>query len=147
MYSRYKIYRVSRDHFYHQAVYGIIPVGVIEASVTLSSQSANLLPVGDEFILLQMDLGGILGIRLLQTLNIATQCVDLIERENFKLQYYKPWVVLLLHVQLRIIRSIHIISTICTKIVIIPFELLSFVSKFYRCNSSLWRWPLASEFT
>lgn len=75
---RFYLYTVSLEITYHQAVYGIIPVGVIEASVTLSSQSANLLPVGDEFILLQMDLGGILGIRLLQTLNIATQCVDLI---------------------------------------------------------------------
>lgn len=47
--------------------------------MALSSKSANLFPVGDEFVLLQMDLGGILRMRLLQALCITTQCVNLIE--------------------------------------------------------------------
>lgn len=50
--------------------------------MAFSSQSADLFPVGDEFILLQMDLGGILGMCLLQALSITAQCVDLIERKG-----------------------------------------------------------------
>lgn len=53
-------------------------VGVVEAGAALSSQSADLLPVGDELVLLQVDLGGILGMRLLQTLHFDTECVDLV---------------------------------------------------------------------
>lgn len=56
---------------------GSLPVGVVETGVALSGQSANLFPVGDEFVFLQMDLGGVLWMSLLQALCIATQCVDL----------------------------------------------------------------------
>lgn len=63
---------------YHQAVAGILPIGVVQAGVALSGQGANLFPVGDEFVLLQMDLGSILGMCLLQALCITTQCVYLI---------------------------------------------------------------------
>lgn len=59
-----------------------LPVGVIQAGVALSGQSTNLLPVGDELVFLQMDLGGILGMCLLKALCITTKCVDLIEREE-----------------------------------------------------------------
>lgn len=71
------VYAGSKD-----SVCGILPVGVVQASVALSGQGANLFPIGDEFILLQMDLGGILGMCLLQALCITTQWVDLIEREE-----------------------------------------------------------------
>lgn len=37
-------------------VSAILPVGVIQASMALSCESANLLPVGDKFIFLQQDL-------------------------------------------------------------------------------------------
>lgn len=59
------------------ALGGVLPVGVVEAGVALRGQSADLLPVGDEFVLLQVDLGGVVGVCLLQALCISTQCVDL----------------------------------------------------------------------
>lgn len=61
---------------------GILQIGVVQPSVALSGQSANLFPVGDEFVLLKMDLGGILGMCLLQALCITTQCVDLKEKKK-----------------------------------------------------------------
>lgn len=48
--------------------------------VALSGQCVDLLPVGDQLVLLQVDLGGVLGVCLLQALCIAAQFVDLIER-------------------------------------------------------------------
>lgn len=45
--------------------------------MTLSSQTPNALPVCDEFIFLEVDLGGILGMCLLQMLRITTERVDL----------------------------------------------------------------------
>lgn len=53
--------------------------------MALRSQSTNLFPVGDKLILLQMDLGGVLGMGLLQALCIAAQCVDLVERDEEEL--------------------------------------------------------------
>lgn len=52
-------------------------VGVVEASVALGGQSADLLPVGDQFFLLQVDLGGILGVGLLKALHVSAQSVHL----------------------------------------------------------------------
>lgn len=66
----------------HQTVSNSLPVGVIQAGVALSGQCANLLPVSDKLVFLQMDLGGILGMCLLKALCITTKCVDLIEREK-----------------------------------------------------------------
>lgn len=60
----------------------ILPIGVIQVGMAFSGQSANLFPVSDKFIFLQMDLRGILGMGLLQTLCITSQCVNLIEREE-----------------------------------------------------------------
>ncbi len=67
---------------FDRAVLAILPVGIIEAGMALSSQSANLFPVGDEFILLQVDLGGILGMCLLQAFSITTESIDLIEGQK-----------------------------------------------------------------
>ncbi len=69
-------------NFYHRVVPAILPVGIIEAGMALSSQSANLFPVGDEFVLLQVDLGGILGMCLLQAFSITTESIDLIEGQK-----------------------------------------------------------------
>lgn len=52
--------------------------------MALSSKSVNLFPVGDKFVLFQMDLGGILGMGLLQALCITTQCVNLMEIKILK---------------------------------------------------------------
>lgn len=60
----------------------VLLVGVVEASVALGGQSADLLPVGDQFFLLQVDLGGILGVGLLQALHVSAQSVHLSPREN-----------------------------------------------------------------
>lgn len=53
------------------------PVGVVEAGVTLGGQRADLLPVGDELVALQVDLGGVLGVGLLQALGLAAKSVYL----------------------------------------------------------------------
>ena len=59
-----------------------LPVGVVEAGVALGSQRADLLPVGDELVLLQVDLGGVLRVCLLQALCVSTQSVHLEDREQ-----------------------------------------------------------------
>lgn len=61
---------------------GVLLVGVVEASVAFGGQSADLLPVGDQFFLLQMDLGGVLGVGLLQALHVSAQGVHLSQRER-----------------------------------------------------------------
>lgn len=53
------------------------PVGVIEASVSLSRQGTDLLPVGNEFVSFQVDLSGVLGVCLLQTVCLTTKSVYL----------------------------------------------------------------------
>lgn len=53
------------------------PVGVVEAGVAFGSQGADLLPVGDELVPLLLYLIGVLGVRLLQTLRLHAQGVDL----------------------------------------------------------------------
>lgn len=68
-----------------QVVYSILQIGVFQAGVALCSQSANLFPVGDKLILLQMDLGGVLGMGLLQARRITAQCVDLVESDEEEL--------------------------------------------------------------
>lgn len=47
--------------------------------MALSSQRLNLLPVGDEFIFLQVDLGSVLRMGLLQALGVPTQSVHLVD--------------------------------------------------------------------
>lgn len=48
--------------------------------MALSGEGANLLPVGDEFVLLQEDLRGVLWVRLLQAFRITAKCVNLIQK-------------------------------------------------------------------
>lgn len=45
--------------------------------MALSSQGADLLPVGNELVSLEVDLRGILGVSLLQTLRFTAQSVHL----------------------------------------------------------------------
>lgn len=61
---------------------GILLVGVVEASVALGGQSADLLPVGDQFFLLQVDLRGVLRVGLLQPLYVGAESVHLSPRER-----------------------------------------------------------------
>lgn len=58
------------------------PVGVVQAGVALSSQGANLLPVGHQLVFLHVDLGGVLRMRLLQTTCISTQGVHLVDKHS-----------------------------------------------------------------
>lgn len=60
------------------AFIGILLVGVVQTGTALSRQSANLFPVGDKFVLFQMDLRSVLGMCLLQVLSVTTQSFDLI---------------------------------------------------------------------
>lgn len=60
------------------AFIGILLVGVVQTGTALSRQSANLFPVGDKFVLFQMDLRSVLGMSLLQVLSVTTQSFDLI---------------------------------------------------------------------
>lgn len=61
---------------------GVLLVGVVEARVALGRQGADLLPVGNQLVLLQVDLGGVLGVRLLQTLHVSAQRVHLSHRQR-----------------------------------------------------------------
>lgn len=58
------------------------PVWVIESSVSLSRQGTDLLPVGNEFVSFQVDLRGILGVCLLQTVCLAAKSVYLKKGEH-----------------------------------------------------------------
>lgn len=53
------------------------PVGVIEPSMSLSCQGTDLFPVGNEFVSFQVDLRGVLGVCLLQTVCLAAKSVYL----------------------------------------------------------------------
>lgn len=57
---------------------GLVLVGVVEAGVAFSSQSSDLLPVGDQLVLFQMDLGSVLRVGLLQALCVSSQSVHLV---------------------------------------------------------------------
>lgn len=50
--------------------------------MALCSQCADLLPVGDELVALQVDLGGVLGVGLLQALSLAAKSVYLRDKRN-----------------------------------------------------------------
>lgn len=75
-----------RQHREALSLAGVLLVGVVEASVALGRQSADLLPVGDQLILLQVDLGGVLGVRLLQTVHVSAQRVDLSHRQRRRVE-------------------------------------------------------------
>ena len=55
-----------------------LPVGVVEAGAALGRQGPDLLPVGDQLVLLQVDLRRVLGVGLLQALRLPAQRVHLI---------------------------------------------------------------------
>lgn len=50
--------------------------------MALGSQRADLLPVGNELVSLEVDLRGVLGVSLLQTLCFTTQSVHLNEHTH-----------------------------------------------------------------
>lgn len=54
--------------------------------MALGRQGADLLPVGDQLVLLQVDLGGVLGVRLLQTLHVSAQRVHLSRRQRTRVE-------------------------------------------------------------
>lgn len=51
--------------------------------MAFSCESANLLPVGDKFIFLQQNLGGVLWMCLLQTFCITAKCVNLVQQKTY----------------------------------------------------------------
>lgn len=64
-----------------------LPVGVIEASMSLRCQGTDLLPVGNELISLQVNLRGILGVCLLQTVRLTAKSVYLKTEENVYIKH------------------------------------------------------------
>ena len=69
-----------------------LPVGVVEAGASLGRQGPDLLPVGDQLVLLQVDLGRVLGVGLLQALRLAAQHVHLVGPANRDLLELLPCV-------------------------------------------------------